>query len=120
MTISARLWTIALAAVLPCAACSREEPAPPPAPVAAKPAAAPAAAAPAAAPDAGAQAPAGSDPRLLENPTAEEPGFLTAFADANESVGPAPFTIKLNVEVVENTGTPPYTFTWDFGDATEF
>lgn len=119
MTISSRVWTIALAATLPLAACSREAPPPPPAPAAAaKPVAPPpgSAAAPPAAPAAGVAA----DPRLRENPTAEEPGFLTAFADSDESVGAAPFTVKLNVEVIQNTGTAPFTYVWDFGDATEF
>src|SRR4051794_17636077 len=112
MTISSRLWTIALAAVLPLAACSREEPAPP-APAAAVKPVSPPGSAPAAAkgPD------IAGDPHIMENPTANEPGFLTAFADSNESVGAAPFSVKLNVEVVDNTGHPPYTFTWDFGDA---
>jgi PKD repeat protein len=113
MTISSRVSTIALAAMLPLAACSREEPAPPVPAAAVKPVAPPAGA------DADAK-PVAADPKMMENPTAQEPGFLTAFADSNESVGPAPFTVKLNVEVVDNTGTPPYTFIWDFGDATEF
>lgn len=56
----------------------------------------------------------------MQNPTAAEPGFLTAFADADETIGVAPFTVKLTVDVIDNTGTPPYTFIWDFGDATEF
>jgi len=117
MTISSRVWTIALAAALPLAACSREAPPPPPAPVAAaKPVAPPPAPAAAAQPAADVAA----DPKLKENPTAEEPGFLTAFADSNESVGVAPLTVNLNVEVIDNTGTPPFTYIWDFGDATEF
>lgn len=116
MTQFPRLWTLALAASLVFAACSHEEPPAPPAPAApAKPVAPPpAAAAPAAKPAEGA------DARLTENPTAEEPGFLTAFADSSETVGKAPLTVKLNVDVVDNTGHPPYTFTWDFGDATDF
>ena len=117
MTISSRVWTIALAAALPLAACSREAPPPPPAPVAAaKPVAPPPAPAAAAQPAADVAA----DPKLKENPTAEDPGFLTAFADSNESVGVAPLTVNLNVEVIDNTGTPPFTYIWDFGDATEF
>ncbi|HEY8517501.1 MAG TPA: PKD domain-containing protein [Candidatus Binatia bacterium] len=136
MKIRSRFVTIALLpTLLSLAACSREEPAATQAPTTAQapapqaaapaaPAAAPAApAAPAAAPAEKAEAPAAdlaNDPRVLENPTPEEPGFLTAFADADETIGDAPFTVKLNVDVVENTGTPPYTYIWDFGDATEF
>jgi len=119
MTTSFRSFTLALCVVLPLTGCSREEP-PPPAPVsAAKPAAeAPAAAAPAVPAD---DAPSLSgDPKVMQNPTAAEPGFLTAFADADETIGEAPMTVKLTVDVIDNTGTPPYTFIWDFGDATEF
>jgi len=50
----------------------------------------------------------------------EEPGLLTAFADADESIGDVPLTVQLNVDIIDNTGTPPFTFIWDFGDATEF
>lgn len=118
MTTSFRAWTFALCAVLPLSACSREEPQAPVAPVAAaNPAMAPVAAGKA--PDAAAPEVA-LDPRVAQNPTAEEPGFLTAFADADESLGEAPFTVKLTVDVIPNTGTPPYSFIWDFGDATEF
>ncbi len=118
---------LSLAIVLP--GCSREEPeTPPAAPPAAPGAKAPAAQAPAtqapAAPAPEAAAPndvPSIDPALAQqNPTAEEPGFLTAFADASETIGDAPLTVQLNVDVVENTGTPPYTYVWDFGDATEF
>jgi hypothetical protein len=116
MTISFRSLTLLLCAALPLAGCSREEPAPA-APVAAeKPAVQPAPAAPAAAED----APSLADPKVMQNPTAAEPGFLTAFADADETIGVAPFTVKLTVDVIDNTGTPPYSFIWDFGDATEF
>jgi PKD repeat protein len=59
-------------------------------------------------------------PIQLEEPTSDEPGFLTAFADADEVVGGVPHTVKLDVDVVEGTGNPPFTFRWDFGDATEF
>lgn len=116
---------LCLPLVLATTSCSREEPAPEAAPAAEKPAAVepPAEAAPAAsaARPAAPQEPVELDPELMNaNPTAEEPGFLTAFADANETLGDAPLTIQLNVDVVENTGTPPYTFVWDFGDATEF
>lgn len=111
MIISTRIWTIALAATLPLAACSRE--APPPAPAVKAVAPPPAAAA-------GTTAGTAANPLVAENPTAAAPGALTAFADADESTGDTPFTIKLNVDVLDNTGTPPYTFVWDFGDATEF
>lgn len=113
-----RPLTISLCAALAFAGCSREEPAAPPAPAAATGAAAnPAAAKPAA--DAPAKV-AGNDPRLHDNPTAEEPGSLTGFVDADETIGNAPLTVKLTVDVIPNTGVPPYTYTWDFGDATEF
>lgn len=120
MTTFFRPLTLSLCAALALAGCSREEPVPPPAaapaaPVAAKPAAR--AAAPAA--DAAAKV-AANDPRLHENPTAEEPGSLTGFVDADESIGNAPLTVKLTVDVIPNTGVPPYTYIWDFGDATEF
>lgn len=127
MNIRFRFLSIALlSAAIVSPGCSREEPATPPAaPTAAKAPAAPApgAKAPAQpAPEAAAPEDAPSiDPALAQNnPTAEEPGFLTAFADASETIGDAPLTVQLNVDVIENTGTPPYTFIWDFGDATEF
>jgi len=121
MKTSLRFLSIALlgtAVALP--GCSREEPASAPSAPAARPAAeAPAAVpAPAAAPDA--DAPQIDPERARQNPTPEEPGFLTAFADSSETIGDAPLTVMLNVDVIENTGTPPYTFAWDFGDATEF
>ena len=121
MTTSFRAFTLALCAALPLAGCSREEPQPAAAPVAAtNPAVPPVpAAAPADAPAEDAPNVAG-DPKVMQNPTAAEPGFLTAFADADETIGAVPFTVKLTVDVIENTGTPPYTFIWDFGDATEF
>lgn len=115
MTTFFRSSTLAACAALALAGCSREEPATPP------PAAAPASQA-AAAPDK-APPPANidtSDPRLRDNNTADEPGYLTAFADADETLGDAPLTVKLTVDVIPNTGTPPYSFIWDFGDATEF
>jgi hypothetical protein len=67
-------------------------------------------------------APAGEKvaPIKLQKPTNEGPGFLTAFADVNEVVGEVPHTVKLDVEIVEGTGQPPFTYKWDFGDATEF
>jgi hypothetical protein len=116
MTTFFRSSTLAACAVLALAGCSREEPATPP------PAAAPASQA-AAAPDKAPPPPANidtSDPRLRDNNTADEPGYLTAFADADETLGDAPLTVKLTVDVIPNTGTPPYSFIWDFGDATEF
>jgi hypothetical protein len=120
MTISFRPLTISLCAALALAGCSREEPAsPPPAPAAA-PAANPAAPAAAAQPAEAPARAAADDPRLHDNPTAEEPGSLTAFVDADETLGDAPLTVKLTVDVIPNTGVPPYTFIWDFGDATEF
>lgn len=118
MTTFFRPLTISLCAALALAGCSHEEPVPPPAPAAAaKPAVPGAAAQPAA--DAPAKV-AGNDPRLHENPTAEEPGSLTGFVDADETIGNAPLTVKLTVDVIPNTGVPPFTYTWDFGDATEF
>ncbi|MBM4242702.1 MAG: PKD domain-containing protein [Deltaproteobacteria bacterium] len=119
MTTFFRPFTISLCAVFALAGCSREEPAPPPAaaPAAAK-AAAPAAAA-GSTENASAEV-AGGDPRLRDNPSAEEPGSLTGFVDSDETIGDAPFTVKLTVDIIPNTGLPPYTFIWDFGDATEF
>ena len=118
MTISFRFWTLALCAALPLAGCSRDEPQPA-APVAAVKPATEAAPVPAAAPDED-DAKLAADPKVMQNPTAAEPGFLTAFADADETIGSAPLTVKLTVDVIDNTGTPPYSFIWDFGDATEF
>lgn len=122
MTTFFRPLTLSLCAALALAACSREEPAPPAAAPAAPAAAKPVAPAAAAAPAADAPAPkiAANDPRLHENPTAEEPGSLTGFVDADETIGNAPLTVKLTVDVIPNTGVPPYTYIWDFGDATEF
>jgi hypothetical protein len=117
MTTFFRSSTLAACAALVLTSCSREEPATPPPP--AVPAAQPATDA--------AKAPAPppadldtADPRLRENNSADEPGYLTGFVDASETLGNAPLTIDLTVDVIPNTGTPPYTFTWDFGDATEF
>jgi PKD repeat protein len=59
-------------------------------------------------------------PIELKEPTNNEPGFLTAFADADEVVGGVPHTVKLGVDVVDGTGSPPFKYRWDFGDATEF
>ncbi len=94
-------------------ACQSEEPAEP-TPVVAekaapvvdeKPAADPVAAAPEGAP---------------EQPASDEPGALTAFADVDESEGSVPLTVQLDVDIIPNTGNPPFTYVWDFGDATEF
>lgn len=94
-------------------ACESEEPAQP-VPVEAeqaapvvdeKPAPEPVAAAPEAAP---------------EKPTSDEPGALTAFADVDESEGSVPLTVQLDVDIIPGTGNPPFTYVWDFGDATEF
>jgi len=68
-------------------------------------------------------APAGEKaaaPIKLEKPTNSGPGFLTAFADVDQVVGEVPHSVKLGVEVVDGTGQPPFTYKWDFGDATEF
>jgi hypothetical protein len=120
MTTFFRPLTFSFCAALALAGCSREEPAPPPtAAPAAKPAAAQAAK-PAAAPAENVALPDANDPRLKDNPTAEDPGSLTAFVDADETIGNAPLTVKLTVDVIPNTGVPPYTFKWDFGDSTEF
>lgn len=50
----------------------------------------------------------------------DEPGALTAFADVDESIGDVPHTVQLDVDVIDGTGNPPFTYIWDFGDATEF
>jgi hypothetical protein len=59
-------------------------------------------------------------PVKIGPPTNDGPGFLTAFADVNEVVGSVPHEVKLAVDVVEGTGNPPFSYKWDFGDATEF
>ncbi|MDG2307346.1 MAG: PKD domain-containing protein [Candidatus Binatia bacterium] len=51
---------------------------------------------------------------------AAEPGALTAFADADESSGETPHSVRLDVDVIPGTGHPPFTYIWDFGDATKF
>ena len=51
---------------------------------------------------------------------AAKPGALTVFADADEAVGEAPHTVRLDVDVIPGTGHSPFTYIWDFGDATEF
>ena len=47
-------------------------------------------------------------------------GALTVFADADESIGVFPLTVRLDVEVLPGTGLPPYRYHWDFGDGTRF
>lgn len=47
-------------------------------------------------------------------------GALTVFADADESIGVFPLTVRLEVEVLPGTGLPPYRYHWDFGDGTRF
>jgi len=60
-------------------------------------------------------------PKTFEEPDQTgEPGALTAFADVDESIGDVPHTVKLDVDVIDGTGNPPFTYVWDFGDATEF
>ncbi len=49
-----------------------------------------------------------------------EPGALTVFADVDESVGDVPLAVQLDVDVIDGTGHPPFTYIWDFGDATAF
>ncbi len=48
----------------------------------------------------------------------KEVGILTAFVDADEIVGEVPHQVDLEVEVIPGTGHPPFTYRWDFGDAT--
>jgi len=47
-------------------------------------------------------------------------GALTVFADADESIGAFPLTVRLDLEVLPGTGLPPYRYHWDFGDGTRF
>lgn len=61
-----------------------------------------------------------AEPAAKGAAAAEEPGALTAFADVDSSVGDAPHAVQLDVDVISGTGTPPFTYIWDFGDATEF
>jgi hypothetical protein len=95
------------------AGCSREEPELPGEPIVVRKQAAPAGG-------------TGEPIQPLKKPAAEPavkdtgPGALTAFADVDESVGTVPHKVKVNVDVIEHTGEPPYTYTWDFGDATAF
>jgi hypothetical protein len=105
------------------AACSSDEKsAPPGAPQA--PAAVAKTEPPAAPPAAEKAAPAAPKPAMAISPDGpgpgDEPGLLTAFVDADESIGDVPLTVQLNVDIIDNTGNPPFTFIWDFGDATEF
>ena len=103
------LLPVAAAAAL--MACSKDEPAPK--------AKAPAAPAPAQLPAGKVESPAKPKTEIKDSDY-KGPGPLTAFADADETVGEVPLTVKLNVDVVDNTGNPPFKYTWDFGDATEF
>jgi hypothetical protein len=94
------------------AACSREEPELPGEPIVVRKQAAPAGG-------------SGEPIKPLAKPAPEPevdtgPGALTAFADVDESVGTVPHKVRVNVDVIEHTGEPPYTYTWDFGDATAF
>jgi PKD repeat protein len=54
--------------------------------------------------------------------TAKDPTRLgvkvAASSDADD--GERPFTVNLEAAVREGSGTPPYTYLWDFGDGTPF
>lgn len=51
-------------------------------------------------------------------PGGPERGYLTVFADADETEGDLPLLVTVEVEVLDGTGVPPFRFVWDFGDAT--
>jgi hypothetical protein len=51
-------------------------------------------------------------------PTGGEPGALTTYAEVDEIVGDLPHAVQLDVDVLPNTGVGPFTYLWDFGDAT--
>ena len=45
------------------------------------------------------------------------PGVLTAIAQADTTAGPVPLTVNFNGSA--SSGTPPYTYGWDFGDGSQ-
>lgn len=45
---------------------------------------------------------------------------IQVYVSADEDFGQTPHTVRLTAEVKPGTGRPPFTFIWDFGDATEF
>ena len=72
------------------------------------------------APDARAESKTESKTAATTPSNPDNVGALTVFADGDESIGEIPLTVKLDVEVLEGTGVPPYRYLWDFGDGTTF
>jgi PKD domain len=104
-------------------ACSREEPTPPPEPIAASKAAnaehkAKAEAKEKAAAEKKAQNQAAARPEPAAAPSGPPP--FTVHVTSEDDLGEIPLSVKLDVTINEGGGTPPYTITWDFGDATPF
>lgn len=71
-------------------------------------------------PATGTEAP--TPPKLAahEEPAAAAPASIVVYASVDEDFGQTPHTVKLTAEVKPGTGRPPFTYIWDFGDATEF
>src|SRR5262249_5047259 len=126
MKMLPRRETVAAAALILLAgimACSREEPAPPPEPIAPPKAAnaehkLKAEAREKAAAEKKTQNQAAARPAPAATPSGPPP--FTVHVTSEDDLGEIPLSVKLDVTINEGGGTPPYTITWDFGDATPF
>jgi PKD repeat protein len=99
----ASLVTISLSVT----ACSREEPEPPGEPIVVRAAPLPKSSAQ---PAAAARAP-------VEYPP---PDGVRVLVSSDQDGGEPPLSVRLEAQIREGSGTPPYTYNWDFGDGSPF